>query len=349
MKLIIGTVIAGLLLYMISLLHNVLLPFFMACLIAYLINPLVTLNHKWIRTKGRTLPVIVTLLEVVAVIGGICYAFVPSTVSQIDKLGVIISKYANSTQQLPYLPEEARVFLHDYFNINNMADFMKYLKLPTLVEKGTSMVSALVGFLTHTLEWLLMFIYIIFILIDYRQIGRGFRLIFPPKHRDLGIELINDMKYSMNHYFRGQGFVALCAMVLYCIGFSIVGIPLAFVLGVAVGVLYMIPYFQYITLIPVALVCFINSLDGGPNFWLTLGECCAVYVVSQCICDYIITPKVMGKELDLNPAIILLSLSIWGSLLGIIGMIIALPVTSLILSYYQRYISGIPTAPKPAP
>ena len=175
MKLIIGTVIAGLLLYMISLLHNVLLPFFMACLIAYLINPLVTLNHKWIRTKGRTLPVIVTLLEVVAVIGGICYAFVPSTVSQIDKLGVIISKYANSTQQLPYLPEEARVFLHDYFNINNMADFMKYLKLPTLVEKGTSMVSALVGFLTHTLEWLLMFIYIIFILIDYRQIGRGFR------------------------------------------------------------------------------------------------------------------------------------------------------------------------------
>ena len=48
----------------------------------------------------------------------------------------------------------------------------------------------------------------------------------------------------------------------------------------------------------------------------------------------------MGKEMGLNPAIILLSLSVWGSLLGILGMIIALPVTSLIMTYYERYISN---------
>ena len=49
-------------------------------------------------------------------------------------------------------------------------------------------------------------------------------------------------------------------------------------------------------------------------------------------------PKVMGKITGLNPAIILLSLSVWGALMGIVGMIIALPCTSLMLSYYQRYI-----------
>ena len=64
-----------------------------------------------------------------------------------------------------------------------------------------------------------------------------------------------------------------------------------------------------------------------------------VYVVSQCICDYIITPHIMGKEMGMNPAVILLSLSVWGSLLGIIGMIIALPVTAILMTYYQRYIS----------
>ena len=144
----------------------------------------------------------------------------------------------------------------------------------------------------------------------------------------------------MNRYFRGQGRVALCAMVFYCIGFSIVGLPLAIPLGILVGVLYMIPYFQYVTLIPVAIICLIYSMGGTESFLALLGKSLLVYVVSQSVCDYIITPHIMGKEMGLNPAVILLSLSVWGSLMGIIGMIIALPVTSLIMSYYERYISN---------
>ena len=64
----------------------------------------------------------------------------------------------------------------------------------------------------------------------------------------------------------------------------------------------------------------------------------AVYLIVQIIQDLLLTPKVMGKAMGLNPAIILLSLSIWGSLLGLMGMIIALPLTTLILSYYDKYV-----------
>lgn len=63
-----------------------------------------------------------------------------------------------------------------------------------------------------------------------------------------------------------------------------------------------------------------------------------VFCIVQIIQDGLIVPKVMGKITGLNPAIILLSLSVWGALMGIVGMIIALPCTSLMLSYYQRYI-----------
>ncbi len=142
----------------------------------------------------------------------------------------------------------------------------------------------------------------------------------------------------MNRYFRSQLLIATCAAVFYCIGFSIVGIPMAVVMGILVGILYMIPYFQYVTLIPIIAICFINSMDGHVEFWKQLCECGLVYVVSQCICDYVLTPKIMGKSLGLNPAIILLSLSIWGTLLGIIGMIIALPLTTLCLAYYKKVI-----------
>ena len=100
----------------------------------------------------------------------------------------------------------------------------------------------------------------------------------------------------------------------------------------------MITYFQYITLIPVAIVCLIYSMGGQVEFWSTFGQCLIVYAVSQSVCDYILTPKIMGKAMGLNPAIILFSLSVWGTLLGLIGMIIALPLTTLLLAYYQEYV-----------
>ncbi len=103
-------------------------------------------------------------------------------------------------------------------------------------------------------------------------------------------------------------------------------------MGIIVGILYMIPYFQYVTVIPVAVICFICSLGGEISFISMFGKCLMVYLVSQGVCDYIITPHIMGKEMGLNPAV-------WGSLLGIIGMIIALPVTAIIMAYYERYIS----------
>jgi predicted PurR-regulated permease PerM len=66
----------------------------------------------------------------------------------------------------------------------------------------------------------------------------------------------------------------------------------------------------------------------------------AVYIIVQAIQDLFLTPKIMGKYMGLNPAIILLSLSIWGSLLGLVGLIIALPLTTLLIAYYNRYING---------
>lgn len=162
------------------------------------------------------------------------------------------------------------------------------------------------------------------------------KLLVPPKYQPSVFRIGNDLKDSMNKYFRSQFVIACCAAVFYCIGFYIVGLPMAIVMGITVGILYMIPYFQYITLIPVIIICFITSLDGSVDFWVMLGKCGLVYVISQCICDYILTPKIMGKSLGLNPAIILLSLSIWGTLLGIIGMVIALPMTTLLLAYYKK-------------
>lgn len=100
----------------------------------------------------------------------------------------------------------------------------------------------------------------------------------------------------------------------------------------------MVPYLQIIGFLPTIILAILKAADTGENFWIIIAGALAVFAIVQTIQDTLLVPKIMGKITGLNPAIILLSLSIWGSLMGMLGMIIALPLTTLMLSYYQRFI-----------
>lgn len=324
--------------WLVNTLSNVLLPFCLACLIAYILQPIVQFNLHKLHLRWRIVAIFFTLFEVTAVIALLCYFVLPSVIKEIHQLGTMIREFSINSIDLPFLSEEFHKSVQHYFSAEAMDRLLQNQRFDTLIAKGSSIITSSVSVVLHVLEWFLTFIYVIFILLDYTQIMHGFSMMIPPKYRPLATRIGCDIRDSMNRYFRGQAFLALCAAVFYCIGFSIVGLPLAIILGVVTGLLYMIPYFQYITLIPVALVCLAGSLSGDVHFWAEFGKCLLVYAVSQSICDYVLTPKVMGKALGLNPAIILLSLSVWGTLLGLLGMVIALPLTTLLLSYYQEYI-----------
>ena len=345
-----GLAVVAAIVWLVNILSNVLLPFFLACLISYILEPIVEFCMTRLHRRWRLVAIFTTLISVAGIIAGLAYLFVPSIIREIHQLGVMVNDYSRHGQLLPFLPKEIHDYIVEYFDEDMMEKLMENQKFETLLSTGSSVVSASLEFLIHTLEWFLTFIYVIFILLDYEHIMRGFRLIVPPKYRPIAFKIGNDIKNSMNRYFRGQAVLALCAAVFYCIGFSLVGIPLSIVLGILVGVLYMIPYFQYITLIPDAFVCLVFSMGGDATFWTLFGKCLLVYAISQTICDYILTPKIMGKVMGLNPAIILLSLSVWGTLLGLIGMIIALPLTTLLIAYYEEYVifphnqSKLPTA-----
>jgi predicted PurR-regulated permease PerM len=142
----------------------------------------------------------------------------------------------------------------------------------------------------------------------------------------------------MNNYFRGQLLIATLVGVLFAIGFTIINLPVAIGLGLFIGLLNIVPYLQIIGIVPTTILVLLKSAETGQNFWVILLSAFIVFCVVQSIQDLILTPKIMGKAMRLNPAVILLSLSIWGTLLGFIGLIIALPLTSLLLSYYKRYV-----------
>ncbi len=339
MKLLIGLAIGGCVIWLLWRLSDVLLPFFAACVIAYMINPIVEFNARKLRLRRRIFAVIITLLELTAVVVGLTYIFLPMITDELQELEHMLKTYAAETPVLPLLPPSINELVHN-FSVENITQLLSTSHFQAMIAKGSSLLAGSLESVFHALEWMLMFIYIVFVLLDYQQIVNGFKKIVPVKYRPQALVVVGDVQANMSSYFRGQALVAFCAAVFYCIGFSIVGLPLAIVMGLIVGILYMIPYFQYVTLIPVAIICFINSLGGEGAFWPDLGKCLLVYFVVQMVCDYVLTPHIMGKEMGLNPAVILLALSIWGSLLGILGMIIALPATAMLMSYYERYISN---------
>ena len=173
---------------------------------------------------------------------------------------------------------------------------------------------------------------------SFEKINDNIELVFTFNYSERFKKIVNDVQEGMNKYFRGQAVVAFCVGILFSIGFLIIDFPLAIGFGLFIGLLNMVPYLQLIAFIPTILLALLKAADTGENFWWILFCAFLVFCIVQVIQDGLIVPKVMGKITGLNPAIILLSLSVWGALMGIVGMIIALPCTSLMLSYYQRYI-----------
>jgi predicted PurR-regulated permease PerM len=178
-----------------------------------------------------------------------------------------------------------------------------------------------------------------FILQDYEYLTDNWIRIFPEKNRPFWRELSSDVARELNNYIRGQGTVALIMGIMFCIGFTIMDFPMAIGLGVMIGLMDLIPYLHTFALIPTAFLAMLKSTETGQNFWMVFGLAVGLFAIVQIITDMIVTPKVMGKAMGLNPAILLLSLSVWGALLGFIGLIIALPLTTLIIAYWQRYVT----------
>ena len=178
-----------------------------------------------------------------------------------------------------------------------------------------------------------------FVLLDYETLTANWIRIFPKKSRPFWHELMKDVEREMNNYIRGQGMVALCMGIMFCIGFTIIGFPMAIGLGILIGIMDLVPYLHTFALIPTAFLAMLKAADTGQNFWLVFGLAFLVFCVVQIITDMVVTPKIMGKAMGLNPAILLLSLSVWGALLGFIGLIVALPLTTLLIAYWQRYVT----------
>ena len=333
-------IVGGILL--VDYLSGVLLPFLVACVFAYMLNPMVEFNCRMLRMKNRVLPTVLTLFEIAMVVTVAVYIVYPLIVSEVAELVEMMRQYNEINTNGKYLSESIHEFIRENVNIEDISKYLTREQLVNVVtataNKTWSFVGSTLSVVFAVLGWLVVLLYLIFLLIDYPKIKNGFQKAIPPRFKNTVWQVMQDVGTVVERNFRGQSLIALVVGILYSIGFVVVGLPLGLVFGLFVGVLNLVPYLQVVSF-PVALVlCLVDSITTGGNFWVMLLEVAIVYIVVQIIQDMFITPKIMGKQMGINPVFVFLSLSIWGVLLGFIGLIVALPLTALIISYYKRYV-----------
>jgi len=322
---------------------DVLLPFLLAGIFAYVMMPLVRFFQFKLRLRSRGLSVILTLLVMGALIYLAVIYVVPSVRAEVEKTLQMISSYSGGQDLISMLlPKNVR----NYFTSNKTwGNFSRNLTVDKLIENTKLILDQLGGIINSTLSvfswgfvFLMGIVYFIFILLDFENLGRGIISLFPVSLRPMMRTVCSDLDRYMNSYFRGQALVALSVGVLLTIGFNIIGLPMATAMGIFIGILNFIPYMQALGIIPLGLASVLMAAQNGENVFICLLLAYGVLMVVQILQDMILVPRIMGYTMGMRPSLILLVLTIWGYLLGFFGMLIALPATMFLYSFYKRYI-----------
>ena len=339
-------------------LSDVLLPFFAGLVVAYFLDPVT--NRVQHVIKQRVLAALFTLVSITLAVSLVVWFMVPMVGNELADMGRTVSKMASNTELAQaakeHLPENVWEELNE---ILKRDDVKRYLTSDGAVQmaKDTAkkllpgvwgVLSGAANVLTFITGLLVIMLYVVFLLIDYHNMAARWRDYLPPSIRDDVSGFVEEFIQATNRYFRSQALVACCVAVLFAIGFSIIGLPLAILMGIFIGLLNMVPYLQIVGTIPCLLLAGLKALEQGDNFLGALGLVLLVFGVVQLIQETVLVSRFQGEAMGLSPAIILLSISVWGKLLGFLGLILALPLTCLGLTYYRRYLWKFEPAGEPS-
>ena len=204
---------------------------------------------------------------------------------------------------------------------------------------GRRMVSAGAGVLSGVaslLGWVVAPIYFAFFLMADTSHTSNLERFLPFLKSDTRKDLVYLFEEFLNiivAFFRGQLIIAFLQGLLFAIGFTLVGLKYGFVIGLTLGFLNIVPYLGNIIGLGTALPLAFFQPDGGLTRVLLV---LVVFAAVQMIEGYLLTPKIMGDRTGLHPVVIIIAIFFWGTALnGIMGMILAIPLTAFLVVFWR--------------
>lgn len=321
--------------YLLSQVTPIYLPIILAVVLTFILNPLVqrlSCLRLWpsARCLPRGLAVAIALAGAVAVLAvTVGFIFSPF-VSEFNRFVVNLPTYIERIQSLTGVLQEQASSIALPANIRGMVDQVLSSAASYAVTLGRRALGATVGFASQVVELVVVPVLAYYFLKDWRELKASAVDALPPAWRVRGRGIVEEMALVVSGYIRGQALVAVIMGLLVFAGMYLLGVDYPLVLGLLAALTETIPIIgPIIGAAPAIFLAYLMS----PALAVKV---VVFFLVIHQIENHVIVPKVMGRSIDLHPVTVIISLLIGGHLLGIVGMILAVPVAALLKVLYKH-------------
>lgn len=312
-------------------------PILIAGFLFYLLNPLVNLLMK-IKVKNhqvsRTFAVAIVFLLLIAIIVSALSFLIPNILNQVEQLIQNMPEYIRSFQHFLTKVLQQKNLPPWIVDLTKDVDINAYTKeieeslsgfAKNFMMSITSSIGSIIGMVTSVTVTIVTVPFMLFYMLkDGHKLVPTVTGVFSEKQANRIGELLEKMSETISKYISGQAIECLFVGTCTAIGYGIVGVPFALLIGIFAGITNMIPYIgPYIGLLPALILAMSNSVR---QTILVVIVC----VVVQQIDGNLIYPNVIGKSLDIHPLTIIIILLVAGNLAGLLGMLLAVPVYAVI-------------------
>lgn len=325
----------GLVLYQ---LRGVFTPIFLALLIAYVLDPIVDRLERW--RVPRAAGIAIVLGGFFGAIALFALLVVPGIVRDLVSVAKELPSHLQQwiAQAEPHL---ARVGVHLphtaeewVAQLPQHADKLDKLPLARIGDFLTQIVGGTFSVLGAIVAAIIVPILAVYFLNDFDRLTRGVRELLPLRFRAEVEETAAEIDAVISQFLRGQLTVMAILAVLYGGAYAVLGIRLAIPIGIAAGVLNVVPYVGSAFALVAGLFM---ALIGGGGWGQILGVTVA-YVVVQTLEGFVITPRIVGESVGLREVWVLLALFVGGEIFGVLGVLLAVPVAAVLKIFIERAV-----------
>ena len=319
-------------------LSSITIPIAISFLIAYIAAPWIDfLENKKI---PRTISILFLFIIAILLILLLMVYLIPLLIEEIQQFQSKIPYYLEKCKTLVCFIlsrfrsfQKSELLMTQYENTVGKITTYIPLILKYLSKSLWSVSGSVLGTISLIMGFMILPVYIFYFLRDIDKIQRNWPKLIPIGAREEMTSLVQEISNVLGAFFRGQLLVALVVGSLNSIGFWFVKIDFAILLGLAIGFLNIIPYFGIIVgSIPAILLAYFKFHD-----WQHILAVVMVLLIVQVLEGIFISPKIMGEKVGLHPLVVFISIMVWGSLLGFLGLLLAIPLTCILFIIYRRY------------
>lgn len=301
---------------------SVLKPFIIAAGISYLLNPVVKAFER--RGIGRIFGVIIVYMLFIAIILLLSFVLVPKLIREISILAVNIPQYSSEIQNI------LKSFQDSYMNSGLPESFKDVIDdniirfQGMIIELLQSAAEGIIAVFSQLFNIVIVPVISFYMLKDTEYFKSQFILLLPKSKRTRFIMLLRDIDNVFGKYIRGQIIVGSFVGVFTTIALLIIKVKYAFILGIFAGISNIIPYFgPFIGIVPTILLALLDSTGKA----LYAG---GAFILIQQVESGFLTPRIIGKSVGIHPVYVIMALILGGKLLGVLGLILAVPVLAAI-------------------